>query len=81
MSASFVLTVCQHIKRASYSAEHASALGDEPETVMMRGGSALINPLGYVIAGPDFKSETIPYVDSDHMDIARGRYEAGCSTG
>jgi nitrilase len=71
----FVLTACQHITRAAYSKEHESALGDAPETVMMRGGSAIIDPLGHVLAGPDFSGETILYADIDLGQIARGKYD------
>ena len=71
----FVLTACQYITRAEYQNDHESAQGDEPDTVMMRGGSAIIGPLGNVLAGPDFSGETILYADLDGADIARGKYD------
>lgn len=71
----FVLTACQHITRGAYGADHESALGDAPETVMMRGGSAIVNPLGRVLAGPDFTGETILYATLDPAEIARGKYD------
>lgn len=71
----FVLTACQHITRAAYGEAHESALGDAPETVMMRGGSAIVNPLGRVLAGPDFTGETILYATLDPAEIARGKYD------
>jgi nitrilase len=71
----FVLTACQHITRAAYGTEHESALGDAPDTVMMRGGSAIIDPLGRVLAGPDFSGETILYADIDLAQVARGKYD------
>ncbi|MGE0815781.1 MAG: carbon-nitrogen hydrolase family protein [Vicinamibacterales bacterium] len=71
----FVLTACQHITRAAYGPDHESALGDAPGTVMMRGGSAIIGPLGQVLAGPDFSGETILYATLDPADIARGKYD------
>lgn len=71
----FVLTACQHITRAAYGPGHESALGDAPDTVMMRGGSAIVNPLGRVLAGPDFSGETILYATLDPADIARGKYD------
>ncbi len=71
----FVLTACQHIKRSNYSANHESALGDDPELVMMRGGSAIISPLGKVLAGPDFFGETIIYATLDPQDIIRAKYD------
>jgi nitrilase len=71
----FVLTACQHITRAAYGSEHESALGDAPETVMMRGGSAIVDPLGRVLAAPNFSGETILYADIDLAQIARGKYD------
>lgn len=71
----FVLTACQHIKRAAYGPDHQSALGDDPETVMMRGGSAIIGPLGDILAGPDFDGETILYADLDPEQITRGKFD------
>lgn len=71
----FVLTACQHITRDAYGAEHESALGDAPDTVMMRGGSAIVSPLGQVLVGPDFTGETILYADLDTTEIARGKYD------
>lgn len=71
----FVLSACQHITRGAYGADHESALGDAPETVMMRGGSAIVNPLGRVLAGPDFSGETLLYATLDPAEIARGKYD------
>lgn len=71
----FVLTACQWITRAAYGPDHESALGDDPDTVMMRGGSAIVSPLGRVLAGPDFSGETVLYATLDPADIARGKYD------
>ncbi len=71
----FVLTACQHITRAAYGADHESALGDEPDRVMMRGGSAIISPMGKVLAGPDFSGETILYARIDPADVMRAKFD------
>ncbi len=71
----FVLTACQYITRKAYGPLHESALGDEPDTVMMRGGSAIVGPLGHVLAGPDFAGETILTAVIDPGDIIRGKYD------
>lgn len=71
----FVLTACQHITRAAYGPDHESALGDEPDRIMMRGGSAIVGPLGQVLAGPDFSGETILYASIDPMDVARAKFD------
>ncbi len=71
----FVLTACQHITRGAYDEAHESALGDDPETVMMRGGSAIISPSGQVLAGPHFDGETVLYAELESDDLARGKYD------
>jgi len=71
----FVLTACQHITRAAYPADHESQLGDDPDLVMMRGGSAIVSPLGRVLAGPDFSGETILYAEIDPAEVMRAKYD------
>lgn len=71
----FVLTACQYLKRGAFPENYECSLGNDPETVLMRGGSAIINPLGRVLAGPDFEGETILYADIDLDDVARGKYD------
>lgn len=71
----FVLTACQHITRAAFGPDHESALGDEPDRVMMRGGSAIICPMGRVLAGPDFSGETILYAEIDPDEVIRAKYD------
>jgi len=41
----------------------------------MRGGSAIISPLGQVLAGPVFNEDAIPVADVDLSEIARGKYD------
>ena len=71
----FVLTACQHITRAAYPADHESQLGDDPDLVMMRGGSAIVSPLGRILAGPDFSGETILYATIDPAEVMRAKYD------
>lgn len=70
-----VLSACQHITRAAYPADFDCALGDDPETVLLRGGSMIVGPLGQVLAGPDFSGETILYADIDPDDVVRAKYD------
>jgi len=71
----FVLSSCQHITRGAYPADYDCALGDDPSTVLMRGGSMIVAPLGEVLAGPDYSSETILYADIDLGAVVRGKYD------
>jgi nitrilase len=71
----FVLSCNQYALRSDYPDDY-DAIGDNaPETVMSRGGSCIISPLGEVLAGPDYAGETILYADLDLDDIARAKYD------
>jgi len=71
----YVLTACQHIRRSAWPDGFECALGDAADTVLMRGGSAIVGPLGEILAGPDFSGETILYAEIDPERIVRGKYD------
>jgi len=71
----FVLTACQFIRKKDFPDTVRVSLGDSPEAVLMRGGSAIVSPLGQVLAGPHFGSETILTADLDLNDIGRGKFD------
>lgn len=70
-----VLSACQFIRRGDYPADYDCALGDDPATVLMRGGSMIVGPLGEVLAGPNYSGETILYADIDPEEIPQARYD------
>ena len=71
----FVLTACQHLRRGDCPLDYAAIQGDDPKTVIMRGGSAIIGPLGQVLAGPVFNEDAILLAEVDLAEIARGKYD------
>jgi nitrilase len=71
----FVLSSNQFARRRDYPADYTTPFGDDPETILSRGGSCIIGPLGDVLAGPDFEGETILTADIDLNDIARARLD------
>ncbi|WP_137679839.1 carbon-nitrogen hydrolase family protein [Aurantiacibacter suaedae] len=71
----FVLSACQHITRGAYPADYDCALGDDPDLVLMRGGSMIVDPLGTVLAGPDYSGETILYAQIEPAAVVRGKYD------
>ena len=71
----FVLSACQYIMRGAYPDAYDCALGDDPATVLMRGGSMAVGPLGEILAGPDFSGETILYADIDLDEVICGKYD------
>ena len=71
----FVLSACQFIRKKDFPASVRVSLGDSPEAVLMRGGSAIVSPLGKVLAGPNFEGEAILTADLDLGDIGRGKFD------
>ena len=71
----FVLTACQFIRKGDFPETVRVSLGDGPDSVLMRGGSAIISPLGAVLAGPNFEGETILTATLDLGEIARGKFD------
>ncbi len=71
----FVLSCNQFARRSDYPENYPTPFGDEPETVLSRGGSCIINPLGQIIAGPNFTEECILTADLAMDEIARGKYD------
>ena len=71
----FVLSCCQYLTRADCPEDYAAIQGDDPTTVLMRGGSCIIGPLGEVSAGPNFEGPCILTAELDLNEIPRGKYD------
>jgi nitrilase len=63
------------LRRADCPADYAAAQGDDPGTVLMRGGSAIIGPLGQVLAGPVYNENAILTAEIDLGEVARSKYD------
>jgi hypothetical protein len=53
----------------------AAIQGTTPETVLIRGGSCIVDPLGSVLAEPVFGEETILMAELDRRLIARAKFD------
>jgi len=71
----FVLSANQFARRRDYPDDYAPLQGDDPETVLINGGSCIVDPLGRVLAGPAFGEEAILTADLDLDEIARGTFD------
>jgi len=71
----FVLSANQFMRRSHAPADFKPVQGDDPDTVLINGGSMIVSPLGDVLAGPVFGEETVLYADLDADDIARGKMD------
>jgi nitrilase len=72
----FVLGCNQYVTKDMYPPDLPGIedLADQPE-IMCRGGSAILSPLGEVIAGPLFDQEGILYAELDLAEVARGKFD------
>lgn len=72
----FVLGCNQFVTKSMYPSDLPGIedLESQPE-VMCRGGSAIISPLGEVLAGPLFDQEGILVADLDLGEVARSKFD------
>lgn len=72
----FVLGCNQFVTKTMYPADLAGVedLETLPE-ILCRGGSAIISPLGEVLAGPLYDQEGILYADLDLAEVARSKLD------
>jgi nitrilase len=71
----FVLSACQVVRRGEYPPDYRCLITDDPQALLMRGGSAIIDPLGKVLAGPHFGEETLLTADLDLEELARAKFD------
>jgi nitrilase len=71
----YVLSAGQFSRRRDYPDDYDTPYGDDPEAVLIAGGSCIIDPLGEVLAGPDRDGETILTATIDPEAIVRARYD------
>ena len=71
----FVLGCNQFAVRGDYPADYPAIQGNDPSAVMSRGGSCIIDPLGRILAGPDFDGPAILVADLDLDEIVRGKFD------
>jgi nitrilase len=71
----FVLSACQFLRRSDCPEDYAPIQGNAPETILIRGGSAIVDPFGQVLAGPCFGEEAVLTADLDLRELPRARFD------
>jgi len=71
----FVLSACQYLLRSDLPADVHPVQGEAADTVLIGGGSAIVSPLGEVLAGPLRGTEGVLTAELDLGDLARGRFD------
>ncbi len=71
----FVLSAVQYLRRGDCPGDYPAIQGDDPATVLIRGGSVIVNPQGLILAGPHYGSEAILTADINLDEIVEGKYD------
>lgn len=56
-------------------ADYHSTFGEDPDTIVTRGGSCIADPFGNFLAGPNFENEAILVAEIDRAQIIRGKFD------
>jgi nitrilase len=70
----FVLSCNQFNRRRDFPSDYG-ALGGDPEAIVTRGGSCIVDPFGNYLAGPNTDGEVILIAEIDRAQIVRGKYD------
>ena len=71
----FVLSANQYATRSDYPDDYDSVFGTDPDTLITRGASCIVDPFGEILAGPHTEGETILYADIDLRNTIRGKFD------
>jgi len=71
----FVLSCNQFNRRGDFPSDYRSIYGEDPETIVCRGGSCIVDPFGNFLAGPNTECEAILVAEIDRAQIIRGKYD------
>jgi nitrilase len=71
----FVLSCNQFNRRRDFPSDYDSVYGKDPEAVVTRGGSCIVDPFGNFLAGPNMEDEVILIAEIDRGQIIRGKYD------
>ncbi|MFN3743851.1 MAG: carbon-nitrogen hydrolase family protein [Hyphomicrobiaceae bacterium] len=71
----FVFSSCQFARRCDYPANYAIDGNPAPDTILMRGGSCIIGPLGQMLTERVFDQDAVLTAEIDPGEVARGKYD------
>ncbi len=77
-SRAFVLSACQYLERGMIGLgveQFDATQGNDPDVVLINGGSCIVAPSGALLAGPIFGEETLLTAEIDLDDRTRGKFD------
>lgn len=71
----FVLSSNQFCRRRDYPDDYVSDLPQDPDAIVSRGGSCIVDPLGNILAGPLWDAEGVITAEVDLDAVTRGMFD------
>jgi nitrilase len=71
----FVLSCNQFNRRRDFPPDYRSVFGQDPDTIVCRGGSCIVDPFGDFLAGPNMEGEATLVAEISRSQIVRGKYD------
>ncbi len=71
----FTLSANQYSVRGDYPDDYDTGYGDDPNTVLIGGGSCIVDPHGRYLVAPNRDGEAILTAEIDLAEITRGTYD------
>lgn len=71
----FVLSANQFARRSDYPDSYPLEPDVDSDTILCRGGSLIVSPLGAILAGPNVDGESILHAELDLGAIVEGKYD------
>jgi nitrilase len=71
----FTLSANQYSVRGDYPDDYNTGYGDDPDTVLIAGGSCIVDPHGRYLVAPNRDGEAILTAEIDLAEITRGTYD------
>ena len=71
----FVLSACPFARRSDFPDDFPTSYGDDPDTVMIRGGSCIVDPYGAVITPLEYGIAKVFTAEVDLAEIPRAKYD------
>ena len=75
----FVLSACQFARRMDYPDDYPLDGVSDPDAVLIRGGSVIVDPAGQLLAGPLYEEEAVLVATLDLDEITRGKFDLDVS--
>jgi nitrilase len=74
----FVLSCNQFTRRGDFPKDYGSFPSEDPDAIVSRGGSCLVDPFGRFVIEPHFDGPAVLTAEIDTALIAQGKYSFDC---